>query len=97
MKQLPRQIKVCGVWYTVQLTKRPPRIEGDANTYGGVISYHDTRIRIWSGRNLQQKWKTLWHELYHAFKWETRARPDEDEEYLASSFSTMMMGLEYRY
>ena len=96
-KKLPSGVKVCGIWYKIQVTKKPCKIEGDDDLYGGVISYNDTKIRIWGGRNLQQMRKTLWHELYHAFRWETRAKPEEDEEYLASSFATMMMGLEYKY
>ena len=97
MKQLPKQVKICGVWYKIQITKRLCRIDGDDDRYGGVISYNDTKIMIWGARNIQQQWKTLWHEIYHGFRWESRAQPEDDDEYLAQSFATMMMGLEYKY
>ena len=97
MSKLPKKIKILGVWYTVKTYKRILRMDGDDKTYGGVIKYNESKIDIWERDDIQQMMKTLWHEIYHAFMWESRSCENDTAEYLAQSFSSMMMGLEYKY
>ena len=101
MKQLPRQVKVCGVWYTISISRNPPKTPGSPDGASGTVDFNKSSIKIWGAKDNQQKWKTLWHEVYHAFWWEARGMSheynDEHDEYMASSFATMMMGLEYKY
>ena len=97
MNKFPKKIRVLGVWYSIRTYKRTLRIEGDDGSYGGVIRYNKSKIDICVQEDTQQMMKTLWHEIYHAFRWEARACENDTDEYLAQSFSSMMMGLEYKY
>ena len=95
MNKLPKKVKILGVWYRVVITKRPPKLYGDESL--GNVTMRDSTIRVWDAPDKNQMWKTLWHEIYHAFIYESRLFASYDEEMACRHFASMMMGLEYKY
>ena len=91
----PSSVRIGGIWYKIKLIARRPVIDGD-NSYCAAIFYNDAVIKIWNVPTLEQRWKSLWHEIYHAFLWEYQHSSTDDHEYTAQMFAVMMSSIEFK-
>jgi len=66
----------------------------------GATLFDSSQIRIYSNRNKEQIWKTLWHEVLHAMVYELKLwrhikSGTYSEEYLLDGLSTLIQGVRW--
>lgn len=88
IKDYPSQLKICRVYYAIRFVSV---IEGDPNLLG-LCDQESYTIFVKLGQTPKERWKTVFHEILHAYEFESGVEIGERHVRLVEHWVSLLLG-----